>query len=193
MPRPMIRLQLILFLFLASCVTRDRDHKIFISIPNQQMVVTLKGNPVATYPVSTSKFGVGDGFGSYATPLGRLEIAKKIGTDARSGTVFKNRLPTGEILPPNAPGRDPIVSRILWLRGLDPWNKNAYDRSIYIHGTVEERNIGHAVSYGCIRMKSADVIELYNEVGIGAEIQISNDQFSCVTSHGSCGAPAAQR
>jgi len=137
----------------------------------------MKGNPLATYLVSTSKYGVGDRLGSYATPLGRFEIAKKIGDGAQSGAVFKSRRLTGETLCPNAPGRDPIVSRILWLRGLDQDNRNAYRRYIYIHGTVEERNIGRPVSYGCIRMKSADVIALYSIVGIGAEVEIIKDPF----------------
>ena len=159
---------------LTSCVIRDRTHKIVISVADQKMRVLNQGNPLAEYPVSTSKYGLGDRPGSRATPLGRLEIARKIGEDARSGTVFKNRVPTGEWLPPNAPGRDPIVSRILWLRGLERGNRNAYGRYIYIHGTVEERNLGRPVSYGCIRMRSSDVIELFNTVGIGAEVEILN-------------------
>ncbi|MEI8340501.1 MAG: L,D-transpeptidase [Verrucomicrobiota bacterium] len=159
---------------LSSCVTRDREHKVVISVPEQKMLVLKQGAPIAEYPVSTSKFGLGDRLGSCATPLGRLEVAKKIGDYAPSGAVFKSRRRTGEVLLPDAPGRDPIVSRILWLRGLDGYNHNAYGRCIYIHGTVEERNIGKAVSYGCIRMKSTDVIDLYNTVGIGAEVEIIN-------------------
>ena len=88
------------------------------------------------------------------------------------GAAFKNREPTGEVVSANAPGRDTIVSRILWLRGLDAGNQNAYDRYIYIHGTAEERNVGHPVSYGCIRMRSRDVIALYDEVGVGAKVFI---------------------
>ena len=72
------------------------------------------------------------------------------------------------------PGRDPIVTRILWLRGLEPQNQNAYCRDIYIHGTPEERNIGLPMSYGCVRMRSRDVIQLYNTVGLGAEVTIVN-------------------
>jgi len=159
---------------LGSCVTRDREHKVVISVPEQKMLVLKEGAPIAEYPVSTSKYGLGDGPGSCATPLGRLEIAKKIGDHAPSGAVFKSRRPTGEILLPDTAGRDPIVSRILWLRGLEGENHNAYGRCIYIHGTVEERNIGKAVSYGCIRMKSSDVIELYDTVGPGAEVEIIN-------------------
>ena len=138
------------------------------------MVVLDEGQPVASYPVSTSKFAISDSPGSRGTPLGEMEIAKKIGDGAPSGAVFKSRRRTGEILPPDAPGRDPIVSRILWLRGLERQNANAYGRYIYIHGTAEERSIGTPASYGCIRMRSRDVIQLYNRVGWGARVTIAN-------------------
>lgn len=138
------------------------------------MALLEDGAPRATYPVSTSKFGLGDLPGSSGTPLGALEIAQKIGDGAPSGAVFKDRRPTGEIVPTDAPGRDPIVTRILWLRGCEPQNTLAYSRYIYIHGTPEERNIGLPVSYGCIRMRSRDVIELYDIVGRGAKVMIEN-------------------
>ena len=138
------------------------------------MALLEDGAPLATYPVSTSKFGLGDLPGTSWTPLGKLAIAKKIGGGAPSGTVFKDRRRTGEIVLPDAPGRDPIVTRILWLRGEEPQNALAYSRYIYIHGTPEERNIGLPVSYGCIRMRSPDVIELFDIVGMGAQVQIEN-------------------
>jgi len=169
-----------LAMLLNSCVSGDREHKVVISVPEQKMVVLKLGIPIAEYPVSTSKYGLGDRPGSCDTPEGKFEIAKKIGDNAPSGEVFRNRRPTGEVLHPDAPGRDPIVSRILWLRGLDGNNRNAYGRCIYIHGTAEERNIGKAVSYGCIRMKSADVIELYKTVGTGAEVEIINTPLQTV-------------
>jgi len=160
-----------LALLLASC-TRDREHRIVVSIPEQQMLVLKNGTPIARYPVSTSKFGIGDHSGSCETPLGHLEIARKIGKNAPSGTVFKNRTPTGEIVLPNSPGRDPIVTRILWLKGMEVQNRDAFDRYIYIHGTPEERNLGKPASYGCIRMSSADVINLFDTVGVGAQVDI---------------------
>lgn len=101
-----------------------------------------------------------------------MRIKKKIGDGAPAGAVFKSRMLTGEVLPVDAPGRDPIVTRILWLEGLEPHNRNAYQRFIYIHGTPEERNIGQAVSYGCIRMRSQDIIELYDRVGTGARVEV---------------------
>jgi len=74
----------------------------------------------------------------------------------------------------NSPGRDPIVTRILWLRGLESQNANAFARDIYIHGTPEEWRIGSPASYGCIRMRSSDIVQLYNIVGIGAAVTIVN-------------------
>jgi lipoprotein-anchoring transpeptidase ErfK/SrfK len=145
---------------LSGCSTADRDHKILISVPEQRMLVLERGTPVSSYPISTSKFGLGDAGGSYATPLGKLEVARKIGGGAPLGMKFKDRKPTGEIVPVNSPGRDPIVTRILWLRGLEARNQNAFARYIYIHGTAEEKNIGKPVSYGCIRMRSRDVAAL---------------------------------
>ena len=146
---------------------------ILISVPDQKLAVIQNGMRVAEYPVSTSRYGVGDRFGSYATPVGAMEVADKIGQGLPLGTVFKSRHPTGEVLPPNAPGRDPIVTRILWLRGTEPATQNAYARDIYIHGTPVERLIGRPVSYGCVRMRSRDVAELFGRVGVGTPVQIT--------------------
>jgi lipoprotein-anchoring transpeptidase ErfK/SrfK len=159
-------------LFAASCTTPDTRHQMVISVPEQRMALLEDGAVLTTYPVSTSKFAISDGPGSQGTPLGELEIAEKIGGSAPLGAVFKDRRRTGEILLPDAPGRDPIVTRILWLRGREAQNANAHGRYIYIHGTPEERNIGRPASYGCIRMRSADVIRLYEVVGEGARVNI---------------------
>ncbi len=164
-----------LSLVLTSCgssPSHDHRSKMIVSVRDQRMMLVRDGEFVKTYPVSTSKFGLGSRSGSKRTPLGRMEVAKKIGGGAPSGAVFKSRRRTGEILRPNARGRDPIVTRILWLRGLDRWNRNTYGRYIYIHGTPEERKIGRPASYGCIRMKSRDVIDLYKRVGVGADVHI---------------------
>jgi lipoprotein-anchoring transpeptidase ErfK/SrfK len=147
---------------------------IVVSVPDQTLALIDDGVVVARFPVSTSKFGLGDGSGSYATPLGTMAIASKIGGNAPLGTVFKSRKPTGEILRPNAPGRDPIVTRILWLRGLEKRNARAFARNIYIHGTPEERLIGRPASYGCIRMRSGDVAQLFAAVGVGTRIEVAN-------------------
>jgi lipoprotein-anchoring transpeptidase ErfK/SrfK len=157
---------------IASCVAPDTRHQIVVSARDQRLVLLDRGNAIAVYPVSTSKFGLGDWLRSSYTPLGKLEIAKKIGDNVAPGTVFKDRRRTGEIVLPDSPGRDPIVTRILWLRGLEPQNANAFSRYIYIHGTPEERLIGMPASYGCIRMRSSDIINLYENVGVGAEVTI---------------------
>ncbi len=161
---------------LSGCISpRDTAHTIVISVKDQKLAVVERGEKRAVFPVSTSKFGLGDTPGSYATPEGRLVIARKIGTGAPPGTVFRSRKRTGEILKPNAPGRDPIVSRILWLAGTTPENQNSFARYIYIHGTTEERKIGTPASFGCIRMRSRDVIDLYGQVGVGAEVHITRE------------------
>ncbi|RYD78952.1 MAG: L,D-transpeptidase [Verrucomicrobiaceae bacterium] len=168
---PLIRLTfLVCTALLAGCA--DRAHVLHVSVADQKMAVYRYGTEIARYDVSTSKFGLGDRPGSNGTPLGDLAVAKKIGGGAPVGMKFKSRKPTGEIVPVNAPGRDPIVTRILWLKGLESQNKNAYDRMIYIHGTPEEVRIGTPASYGCVRMRSTDIVQLFDTVGEGARVKI---------------------
>ena len=140
-------------------------------------MLVQNGGKVATYPVSTSMFGVGDYWGRMTTPLGYLAVEKKIGDNAPTGAVFHNRRLTGEVLQPNAPGRDPITTRIIWLRGLEAQNAHAFKRCIYIHGTPEEKKIGRPASYGCIRMKSSDVAALYDRIPLGALVQITPERL----------------
>src|SRR5206468_4390071 len=173
-------LLLLVALFLASCAAPDTQHHIVISTRDQKLAVLDRGTLLATYPVSTSKFGLGDYLRSSCTPLGELEVAKKIGDSAPLGAVFKDRIRTGEIVAPNSPGRDPIVTRILWLRGRETQNANAFGRYIYIHGTPEDRNLGLPVSYGCVRMRSEDVIKLYDIVGTGAQVTIVDAPLATV-------------
>lgn len=160
----------------ASAGTETPD-RVIVSVREQKLMLVQDGANVATYPVSTSKFGIGDRRGSMATPLGFLQVAQKIGDHAPTGAVFHNRRFTGEILRPNTPGRDPIITRIIWLRGLEPWNARAFDRCIYIHGTPEEKFIGRPASYGCIRMKSKDVTALYSQLQLGTLVQILPDKL----------------
>ena len=159
-------------LVFAGCA--DHDHQLVISVPEQRMVVLYQGFPLAVYPVSTSRFCLSSRPGSYGTPEGQLEIAEKIGDGLPAGAVLKSRQPTGEVLPVDAPGRDPVVTRILWLRGLEARNSSAYERDIYIHGTPEERRIGTPASFGCVRMRSRDIIALYDAVGKGARVFIED-------------------
>jgi lipoprotein-anchoring transpeptidase ErfK/SrfK len=165
-------LLLALALFFSSCETKDSDHRILVSVADQSLALYHKERLLGRYPVSTSRFGLGDQPGSRATPLGRMEVAKMIGAGAPLGAVFKSRRRTGEVLRPDAPGRDPIVTRIIWLKGLEPQNRHAFARCIYIHGTPEERNVGHPASFGCGRMRSVDVLRIFNAIGVGATVDI---------------------
>jgi hypothetical protein len=163
-----------------ACAQDDappQGQEVLISLADQKLVLLREGGWVGKYRISTSKFGAGDSFGSYKTPLGHLKICEKIGDSLTVGSVIKNRSATGEILPVNAPGRDPIVTRILWLEGLEDQNRNARIRGIYIHGTPEERTIGQAKSWGCIRMRSSDVVELFDQVGVGTPVTIVADHL----------------
>ncbi len=150
----------------------DPHHEIIVSVKDQRLLLKTDGRNEAIYPVSTSKFGIGDRFGSFATPLGKFFIRVKIGMGQPLGAVFHSRKPTGEVIRPDAPGRDPIVTRILWLEGVEPGNRNAFNRGIYIHGTPQEKSLGHPASFGCIRMRSTDVAALCDRVGRGALVRI---------------------
>ena len=125
-----------------------------VSVPDQELALVDRGKLIARYSISTSKFGTGDSNASYRTPLGTLFVSAKIGDRLPPGAVIKNRIPTGEIVAVDEPGRDPIVSRVIWLRGMETQNQKARDRCIYIHGTPEERRIGKPASFGCIRMQT---------------------------------------
>jgi hypothetical protein len=155
----------------------DTSHRVIISVRDQKLMLLENGARVAIFPVSTSKYGVGDLRGRMTTPLGYLVVAKKIGGNAPVGAVFHNRQWTGEILPPNTPGRDPVTTRILWLSGLEAQNAQAFDRCIYIHGTPEEKTIGRPASYGCIRMKASDIAVLYDQIPVRALVEIIPDRL----------------
>ena len=150
---------------------------IVVSVPDQQLALLDRGKVVARYPVSTSKFGIGDRIGTHRTPLGTLFVSGKFGDHLAPGAVIKSRVATGEIVDPNTPGRDAIVSRVIWLRGKEEQNRGAHDRCIYIHGTPEERRVGKPVSFGCIRMRSKDVIALYELAHIGMHVTITQKRI----------------
>jgi len=144
-----------------------------VSVPDQVLALIDRGKLIARYSISTSKFGTGDSNASYRTPLGTLFVSAKIGDRLPPGAVIKNRIPTGEVVDVDAPGRDAIVARVIWLRGMETQNQKARDRCIYIHGTPEERRIGKPASFGCIRMRSRDIIDLYDQVHIGTHVLIT--------------------
>jgi lipoprotein-anchoring transpeptidase ErfK/SrfK len=133
---------------------------------------------VKTYPISSSKFGIGSTANTNKTPLGLHRIEQKIGDNAPFGMIFKARKATGRIAKINGKGdHDYVTTRIMWLKGLEP-GKNAgsgidsYRRYIYIHGTAEENKIGKPASHGCIRMYNKDVIDLFEKVSEGTEVYI---------------------
>ncbi len=162
---------------ISSSARADQDIQIRVSVPEQRLYLFDGEKKIATYRVSTSAFGLGDSYGSYATPLGRLVVASKVGDGAEVGAVFKGRCRTGEVCAINAAGRDPIVTRILHLSGTEKQNSHAYSRGIYIHGTADERHIGMPASYGCIRMKSSDIVKVFNTVGIGTSVEITDQRI----------------
>ena len=144
---------------------------IHISIRDQRLTLKEGETLVRTYPVSTSRFGIGTEEDSMKTPIGRFRVAEKIGDGLPSDTVFQSRVPlkADDPLPPT---EDLVMSRILWLDGLDEHNANTRDRFIYIHGTKHEDKIGNPASHGCVRMRNADVIELFHLVDEGAPVVI---------------------
>jgi lipoprotein-anchoring transpeptidase ErfK/SrfK len=170
--KSLLTLSILLATLTAACALSPAT-EVIVSVPDQQLALIDRGKLISKYPISTSKFGLGDGNGTYRTPLGILFVSAKFGDRLPAGTVIKNRVPTGEIVNPNAPGRDAIVSRVIWLRGMEQQNRGARDRCIYIHGTPEERLIGRPASFGCIRMRSRDVIALYDFAHIGMHVTIS--------------------
>lgn len=145
--------------------------KIEISIREQRLRLKQGRQVLREYPISSSRFGLGTKSGSYKTPLGKFRVAEKIGAGEKPGTIFKSRVP----LRPNDPlpkTEDFITSRILWLDGLGRRNANTHERFIYIHGTKHEHSIGRPDSHGCIRMRNADVIELFDLVEEGTPVTI---------------------
>ena len=147
------------------------SRNIHISIRDQKLTLKKGDTPIRSYPVSTSRFGIGTEIGSMKTPTGRFRVAEKIGDDTPSGTVFRSRVALKPI-DPIPPTEDLVMSRILWLDGLDEQNANTRERFIYIHGTKHEDKIGTPASCGCVRMRNADIIELFNLVNEGVSVVI---------------------
>jgi lipoprotein-anchoring transpeptidase ErfK/SrfK len=150
---------------------KSEQLKIQISVRQQRLTVRSGRKTLAAYPVSTSRFGLGSKEGSFKTPTGKFRVAEKIGDGMARGTVFKSRRPvkpTKNMLRED----DLVMTRILWLDGLEPRNANTHDRYVYIHGTNHEDEIGTPASHGCVRMKNADVIELFERVEEGTPVEI---------------------
>jgi hypothetical protein len=149
-----------------------------INISRQRLYLYSDNRIIKSYLVSTSKYGVGNRFGSNKTPVGLHQIVSKIGRNAGAGTIFKRRRNTGKTAKSCRGGGDFITTRILRLAGLEKGvNKgkgiDSYHRCIYIHGTPEEKLIGKPASHGCIRMKNSDIIELFDLVKRGSLVGIN--------------------
>jgi len=151
---------------------QDAPQRLVIGVAQQKMVTFDWQKPRKMYPVSTSKFGLGDKPGSGRTPVGQLEVVKIVGEGLPTGSRLKARQPTGEIVPVNAHGRDPIVTRVLILKGREKGNARTLQRLIYIHGTPAEGKLETPASWGCIRMASADIIDLCRWIKPGARVDI---------------------
>lgn len=146
--------------------------RLIISVHDQRMKLLRGTTPITDYLVSTAALGVSEAPNSYATPRGRHAIAEKIGAGVAIGTVFVDRLPTNEIVAVNTPGRAAVATRILRLRGLTYENWATFERLIYLHGSPLEDQLGSPASGGCIRMRSAEIVELFDLVSVGTELFI---------------------
>lgn len=156
--------------------------KIEIDIPAQSLcLLDDAGQALRRYPVSTAARGAGEESGSFCTPRGRHVVRARIGADLPENTVFVARRPTGEryseALAAAQPGRDWILTRILWLSGREPgFNRlgtvDTMHRYVYIHGTPDSVVLGQPGSHGCIRMRNRDLVELFDLVPLGTEVML---------------------
>jgi hypothetical protein len=156
--------------------------RIAVSVSCQRMMVYEEVHLLATFAVSTAAKGMGCEAGSLRTPTGRFRISEKIGEGEAVGTIFKARVACGVWDERDESEDDLILTRILRLEGMDPWNLNTMDRYIYIHGTNHESSIGQPASHGCIRMTNHDMIALFDMVEYGDRVEIypENEQGSAV-------------
>lgn len=149
----------------------QEDFEIKVDVKRQVVDLCRRGELVKSWPVSTSRFGLGCEAGSYKTPTGRFVVREKIGAGEPLWAEFKSRKPTGNLAAPGGE-HDGILTRILWLHGLDEENANTYDRYIYFHGTNREDLIGTPASHGCIRLRNADMAELFDLVTEGVRVVV---------------------
>jgi lipoprotein-anchoring transpeptidase ErfK/SrfK len=158
------------------------ERLIRIRVPDQRLEVLEDGAVAASYPVSTARNGLGERRGSGCTPRGWHRIRIKIGAGLPLNAVLVGRRPTGEIysseLAAGHPERDWILTRILWLTGLEPGFNRGGDRDtlrrfIYLHGCPDEAPMGIPLSHGCIRLRNRDLLELFDRVEVGDRVFIA--------------------
>jgi L,D-transpeptidase YbiS len=157
------------------------DIRIIVSVADQTLRLRERGEDRLVFDVSTASRGTGCRSGSFCTPLGLHRIRLKIGAGCAPGTVFVRRRPTGEVFTPEArqrsPDRDWILTRLLWLEGLEPGVNRGGEidtlrRFIYIHGTADEAQIGKPTSHGCVRLRNDDIVQLFDAVGNGTLVDV---------------------
>ncbi len=146
--------------------------RIEVSVGTQTLALWDGTRRVKQWPCSTSKLGIGFREGSNQTPLGAFRIGEKFGGRAPLHTIFKGRKPVGEWSPAQKTDDDLILARILWLEGCEERNANTKGRYIYIHGTNGEDLVGQPASHGCVRLRNADVAELFDAVETGVPVWI---------------------
>lgn len=160
---------------------RHRSILINVSLTRQELTVFEAKTNIRTYQISSSKHGAGEQQGSYRTPRGRHIVRAKIGAGQAPGTVFVGRRPTGEVyseaLRRRFPGRDWILTRIIWLSGTEVGvnrlgSVDTMRRYIYIHGCPESEPMGVPGSIGCIRMRNDSVVELFDLIEVGTIVEI---------------------
>lgn len=152
---------------------------LYISVQRQQLFHVLGGRLLGEYPIATASRGLGAEMDTYKTPTGLHRVGEKYGDAVPPLGILKDRVFTGQLADPDFAGvdKDWITSRILWLEGLEPGvnqggQVDSHERFIYIHGTANERSVGSPSSMGCIRMRNADVITLYDRVPVGALVVV---------------------
>ena len=148
------------------------DRLLLVDVARQRLALVRGTRLLADYPISTAEAGIGGESGSFRTPPGWHRIARKIGTDAALGTVFVSREPTGEVWQGETRNDDLILTRLLWLEGLEPGvnrgpGVDSFERYIYVHGTNHEHRLGTPASHGCVRLSNGDILELYDQVEEG--------------------------
>ena len=146
-----------------------------VSISAQRLdIIADDGSVSRSFPVSTAKKGTGSEPDSHKTPLGWHRVCQKIGDNAESGTHFIGRKPTGRVWKSSDPVEEKnlVLTRILWLDGEEEHNRTSKDRYIYIHGTNREDLIGKPASAGCVCLRNADVIQLYDLIPVGTRVEI---------------------
>ena len=163
-------------------VKPNPTQRLLIHITNQELYLLSSGGSIlTTWPVSTSKFGLGSDEGSFCTPLGKFRISEKIGASAPLWMIFKSRVETGVLArlssQEDITEEDLVLTRILWLEGMEPANANTKKRYIYIHGTNQESLIGLPASHGCIRLRNRDMVELFDRIEVGCQVEIQQSPF----------------